>query len=67
MQLVVCTAVDPESIVPSLRHAFHDVDRTPKTMRSVIGDTLIFERLENWFFGTFAALAVLWQSSASMG
>jgi ABC-type antimicrobial peptide transport system permease subunit len=28
-------------------------------MRSVIADTLIFERLENWLFGTFAALAVL--------
>ena len=52
------------SIVPSLRRAFHDVDptlpfSTPETMRTVIADTLIFERLENWLFGTFAALAVL--------
>ena len=64
MQLVIRTAVEPESIVPSLRRAFHDVDptlpfRTPETMRSVIGDTLIFERLENWLFGAFATLAVL--------
>lgn len=62
--LVIRTSVDPESIVPSLRRAFHDVDptlpfRTPETMQSVIGDTLIFERLENWLFGAFAALAVL--------
>jgi putative ABC transport system permease protein len=64
MQLVVRTSVDPDSIVPSLRRAFHDVDptlpfRTPETMRSVIADTLIFERLENWLFGIFATLAVL--------
>ena len=64
MQLVVRTKVDPESIIPALRAAFHDVDptlpfRTPETMRTVIADTLIFERLENWLFGTFAALAAL--------
>jgi predicted permease len=64
MTLVVRTSVTPESIVPSLRKAFHDADptlpfRTPETMRTVIADTLIFERLENWLFGTFAALAVL--------
>jgi putative ABC transport system permease protein len=62
--LVVRTSVAPESIGPSLRKVFHDVDptlpfRTPETMRSVIADTLIFERLENWLFGAFAALAVL--------
>ncbi|QNI30805.1 ABC transporter permease [Alloacidobacterium dinghuense] len=62
--LVVRTSVAPESIGPSLRKVFHDVDptlpfRTPETMQSVIADTLIFERLENWLFGTFAALAVL--------
>jgi predicted permease len=62
--LVVRTSVAPESIGPSLRKVFHDVDptlpfRAPETMRSVIADTLIFERLENWLFGAFAALAVL--------
>jgi putative ABC transport system permease protein len=64
MTLVIRTSVAPESIVPDLRRAFHDVDptlpfRTPETMYTVIADTLIFERLENWLFGAFAALAVL--------
>ncbi|MGA9241496.1 MAG: ABC transporter permease [Silvibacterium sp.] len=64
MEIVIRTSGDPMNIVPSLRRAFHDVDptlpfRTPETMRTVIADTLIFERLENWLFGTFAAFAVL--------
>jgi putative ABC transport system permease protein len=64
MQLVVRTKVNPKSIVPELRAAFHEVDptlpfRIPETMRTVIADTLIFERLENWLFGAFAALAAL--------
>jgi len=64
MMLVVRTGGNPNYIVPSLRRVFHDADptlpfRTPETMRSVIADTLIFERLENWLFGTFAVLAVL--------
>ncbi|WP_158751075.1 ABC transporter permease [Acidobacterium sp. S8] len=64
MTLVVRTNLASANLVPSLRKAFHDVDptlpfRTPETMRSVIADTLIFERLENWLFGSFAALAVL--------
>ena len=64
MQMVIRTSGDPKNIISGLRRAFHDVDptlpfRTPETMGSVIADTLIFERLENWLFGTFAALAVL--------
>jgi putative ABC transport system permease protein len=64
MMLVVRTSGDPTSIIASLRGVFHDVDptlpfRAPETMRMVIADTLIFERLENWLFGAFAALAVL--------
>jgi len=64
MQMVIRTSGDPTYIIPGLRRAFHDVDqtlpfRTPETMNTVIADTLIFERLENWLFGTFAALAVL--------
>ena len=64
MQMVIRTSGDPKNIIASLRRAFHDVDptlpfRTPETMNTVIADTLIFERLENWLFGTFAALAVL--------
>ena len=62
--MVIRTSGDPRYIIPGLRRAFHDVDqtlpfRTPETMNTVIADTLIFERLENWLFGTFAALAVL--------
>ena len=64
MTLTIRTSVAPESILPSLRRAYHDVDptlpfRTPETMPSVIADTLIFERMENWLFGAFASLAVL--------
>jgi putative ABC transport system permease protein len=64
MTVIIRTTVAPESIIPSLRRAWHDVDptlpfRIPETMRTVIADTLIFERMENWLFGAFAALAVL--------
>ena len=64
MQVVIRTTGDPANIIGGLRRVFHDVDatlpfRAPETMNSVIADTLIFERLENWLFGTFAALAVL--------
>jgi putative ABC transport system permease protein len=64
MHLVIRTSMSPESIVPSVQHVFHQVDptlpfRTPETMQSVVADTLIFERLENWLFGAFASLAVL--------
>jgi ABC-type antimicrobial peptide transport system permease subunit len=64
MHLVVRTNLELDSIVPSLQRAFHDTDpnlpfRTPETMRTVIADVLIFERLENWLFGAFAACAIL--------
>ena len=64
MHLLVRTAGRPEAIVPDLRSIFHQLDptlpfRTPETMNLVIEQALTFERLENWLFGTFAALAVL--------
>lgn len=64
MELVVRTSGDPSTVIPGLRQAFHDVDgglpfRQPETMRDVVAEVLIFERLENWMFGTFAALAIL--------
>jgi predicted permease len=64
MHLVVRTAVKPESITGELRRVFHEVDptlpfRTPETMSTVVAGALTFERLENWLFGTFAALAAL--------
>jgi putative ABC transport system permease protein len=47
-----------------LRAAFHDVDaglpfRQPSTVDELVLDVLLFERLKNWMFGTFAVLAVL--------
>ena len=64
MKLVVHASVEPASLVPSLRHAFHEVDpglpfRQPETMQEIVAHTLIFQRLENWLFGTFAFLVVL--------
>jgi putative ABC transport system permease protein len=50
--------------VPSLRNAFHEVDatvpfQTPETMTEVVSETLVFERMEGWLFGIFAAFALL--------
>ncbi len=64
MHLLIRTAVDPKSIEPSLRSALAAVDATvplrePETMEEVIADVLTFERLENWLFGAFAALAIV--------
>lgn len=64
MNLLVRTSGPPQAIIPSLRQVLHDLDpglafRQPETMRDVIADVLIFERLENWLFGTFAVLALL--------
>lgn len=62
--MVIRTGVDPESIIPGLRRAFHEVDPSlpftaPQTMPDVIADKLLMERFLNWIFGTFAALALL--------
>jgi putative ABC transport system permease protein len=64
MNLAIRTSVDPDSLVPALRTAFQDVDatvplRNPETMQALLADVLTFQRLENWLFGAFAALAVL--------
>jgi putative ABC transport system permease protein len=64
MKLVIRTSMDAKRITPDLRRAFHDVDSTlpfrlPETMTEVVSDTLIFERLQNWFFGSFAVVALL--------
>lgn len=64
MNLVIRSSVAPASLTPELRQAFQQADATvplrePQTMEAVIADVLTFERLENWLFGTFAALALL--------
>ncbi len=64
MQLLVRTAGTPASAIAGVRSVFHELDprlpfRQPETMRNVIDDILTFEHLENWLFGSFAALAIL--------
>jgi predicted permease len=62
--LIVRTDGDPETIVPDLRRTFADLDhtlpfRTPRTMDEIIARALTLQRLENWLFGSFAALALI--------
>ncbi len=64
MNLVLRTKGDPKLLVPSLRNAVHQVDPTvpfltPETMTEVVRESLVFQRLENWLFGIFAAFALL--------
>ena len=64
MSLVVNTAGKPEALTAALRHAFHELDptlpfRAPESMTVSVSNALTFERLENWLFGAFAALALL--------
>ena len=62
--LVLRTDGDPQAVVPDLRRTFADLDstlpfRTPKTMDEIIASALTLQRLENWLFGSFAALALI--------
>jgi predicted permease len=64
MHLVVRTDSSPTAIIPALRNIYHQLDpslpfRTPETMTQIIAESLNFERLENWLFGSFAGLAFL--------
>ena len=64
MKLVVRTEVAPTSITQELRRIVAELDktlpfRTPETMDVVVADALTLERLENWLFGSFAALALV--------
>jgi predicted permease len=64
LHLVVRTEGKPESATTGIRRAIHELDptlpfRTAESMETVVAESLTFERLENWLFGTFAALAVL--------
>lgn len=63
MSLVVRTSGDPKLLIPSLRNAMHQIDPTvpfnmPETMTEVVRESLVFERMENWLFGIFAAFAL---------
>ncbi|MFP5237997.1 MAG: ABC transporter permease [Acidobacteriota bacterium] len=64
MSLVIRVSGNPMAIVPQVRAAIHDVDPTVPfkeayTMTDVVSKTLIFERMESWLFGVFAALALV--------
>jgi putative ABC transport system permease protein len=64
MMLVVRSNGDLQALAPSLRNAMHEIDRTvpfktPETMTGVVSETLVFERMESWLFGIFAAFALL--------
>jgi putative ABC transport system permease protein len=64
MQLVTRVEGRPERIGPELRRTFAALDKTlpfrkPETMDEVVAGALRLERLENWLFASFAALALL--------
>jgi len=64
MTLVVRFDGSAASLVPGLRAALHDVDPTvpfhqARTMSQVVAETLVFQRMESWLFGIFAALALV--------
>jgi predicted permease len=64
MVLMVRSNGDPQALVPSLREAVHAVDptvpfRAPTTMEQIVGEQLVFERMQSWLFGIFAGFALL--------
>ncbi len=64
MSLVVRCSGNPSDLVPALREALHQVAPTvpfvaPETMTEIVSESLVFEQLENWLFGLFAASAIL--------
>jgi predicted permease len=63
MTLLVRTSGDPTRVIPAVRSVMHDLDPSvpfgePRTMTDVVAETLVFERMESWLFGIFAALAL---------
>ena len=63
-RLVFRTEGDPRAVYKSIRQAVHQTDPTvpfytPETISELVSDQLIFQRMEGWLFGIFAALAVL--------
>ncbi len=64
MVLVIHTPADPHSLITPVRAAIHSVDATVpfkhvQTMREVMQEEMLFDRMQGWLFGIFAALAVL--------
>jgi putative ABC transport system permease protein len=64
MSLVLRTAGPPKAITQDLRRTFAAIEktmpfRTPDSMEDVIATAVTLQRLENWLFGSFAALALV--------
>ena len=64
MSLVIRVDGDPGALISALHKAIHDIDPTvpfkqPETMTEVVSETIVFERMESWLFGIFAALALV--------
>ncbi len=64
MSLFVRTTVPPETIVPQLRQALHEVAPSvpfgvPETMDDVLADSLVFNRMQGWLFSVFAGIALV--------
>lgn len=64
MYLVVRTPGDPMRLTNAVQGIVHELDPTvpfdePRTMSEVVAQTLVFERMESWLFGIFAALALV--------
>ncbi len=64
MELFVRTDLPPDSVVPQIRQALHEVAptvpfRTPETMDDALGDALVFNRMQGWLFSIFAAIALM--------
>ena len=63
-EIVLRTTMPPAQLRESLRHAMAGVDpavpfRPAMTMDDVMNEVLTLQRLENWLFGSFAALSLL--------
>jgi len=56
--------VPPSTIAGPLRQALHEVGptvafQTPESMDDVLADALVFNRMQGWLFGIFAAIALV--------
>jgi predicted permease len=63
LTMVVRFGGSAAAVVPGIREALKEVDPTvpfheARTMTDVVAETLVFERMESWLFGIFAALAL---------
>ena len=64
MSLFVRTTLPPETIVPQVRQALHEVAPSvpfgvPESMDDVLADSLVFNRMQSWLFSIFAGIALV--------